>query len=201
MICKILSIILILSTSLLPNSATFSGTGIISTGWRDLDCSENCLLTKLILENVTQESTSKDILPGNISWDIIDYQGNQFNKINVTRVNFTREIDVDPLNFSYMLIVWVNESFGLVSIKVSRTDQLFFESITINSTNLETLNLAQNLVSTCIYITFFIFHSIFIRYLIRKRDQAKVYSWREQKISHTLITNSNTLINLILKKK
>jgi len=102
--------------------ASFTGIGKIETGWRELDCIENCFLTELILENVTRIDTQEEITPANISWEINNYQGNYIQEINKTRVHFTREIGIDSTNFSYSLIVWVDESYGLVEINVSRND-------------------------------------------------------------------------------
>jgi len=102
---------------------SFTGIGKIETGWRELDCLENCILTELILENVTRIDTQEEITPANISWEINNYQRNYMQEINKTRVHFTREIGIDSTNFGYSLTVWVDESYGLVEINVSRIDQ------------------------------------------------------------------------------
>ncbi len=140
MIQKILPVLLIISTLLIPNSGTFSGVGIITTGWRELVCSERCYNTRLVLNSVVIDSSQEEITPNNISWDVIDYQGNQYNEVNVTSVSFAREIDIDPLNFSYRITVWADEDYSLVTINLSRFDSLHIPSVTIPPTSLDPTN-------------------------------------------------------------
>ncbi|MBD3191889.1 MAG: hypothetical protein GF308_14675 [Candidatus Heimdallarchaeota archaeon] len=122
--------LLLPGNSLFANQVTFSGVGIIFTGWREVEDPEYTVETTISVVNITQISTQQKVTPKNISWEVYDYQGDYLQEINETSITLSRE-SWHPRTINYSVTVWVDESFGEVEFTLSRTLTLHPPTFTI----------------------------------------------------------------------